>query len=184
LAAHILAHAVENDERAAIERQGKIMRCRGTLIPMTVTNQTPYLATLTRAVAGVEGKNWSQTKGSLSAAPSSASDAATLLKTSLRLWTFLATEYRGDYILSDVNIGATADDQPVNSEAELKIALTKAVLANPESFMSGFMIPKGSQKWMKYDFTKTYTLTPTGAKIEKTKLAQPKRDCDGLKPAP
>jgi hypothetical protein len=184
LATNILAHAGENDEGATIERQGKIMRCLGTLIPMTVTNQTPYLAALTRVVAGVEGKDWSQTKGSLSAVPSSALDAATLLKTSLRLWTFLATEYRGYYILSDVNIGSAAEALPVNSEDELKVALTRVVLGNPESFMSGFIIPKGSQKWMKYDFAKTYTLTPTGVKIEKTKLAEPKPDGAGLKPAP
>ncbi len=167
--------AADQPEMEQIQREGNIRRCLFSVIPIAITNSAPYQGALDRVMKSVQGKDWSQTSDSLPVAPASSADASRLLHDLVRIPAVAHIEYNGYYIVSDLLPLQNKDSLPVDSEAKLKARLTQLVLENPETFMSGFVIPKGSSKWMKYDFTTTYTMTPKGVKIEKTKSAEPPR---------
>lgn len=163
----------DQSEMDQMQHQAKVMKCLFSIIPITVTNPIPYKAALDRVVESVQGRDWTQTRDVLTATPSSSADAARLLHDLVRVPVVAHIEYNDYFIVSDLFPIENDAQLPVDSEADLKIRLTQLVLKNPKTFMSGFLIPKGSPKWMKYDFTRIYTLTPTGVRIEETRSAEP-----------
>jgi hypothetical protein len=168
-----ICNAQDQSEMDQMQRHAKVMKCLFSVIPLTITNPTPYKAALDRVVKSVQGRDWNQTTDALTATPASLADVSRLLHDLVRVPTVAHIEYNGYYIVSDLLPIKDDKNLPVDSEVDLKIRLIQLALENPETFMSGFIIPKGSSKWLKYDFTRTYTLTPKGVKIEKTISAEP-----------
>jgi len=160
-------------ELAQLKQRATVMRSLGDIIPIVVTNHAPFKARLGAAETRLRETDWQQARQELPKVPSSASEAAAALHEAVRAPAFLVTEFQGYYILSDVGISPDISKLPLDSKKKLKAKLRGMLLSHPDAFMSGFVVPKGMAKWMKFDFRKTYTLTPKGVKIERNRIAEP-----------
>ncbi len=160
-------------ELAQLKQRATVMQALSEISPIAVTNQAPFTARLDAAANRLRKTDWAQVRQELPKVPASASDVAAALRETVRAPTYLMTEFQGYYILSDVGISEPSSALPLDNDAELKAKLAHLLLSDPDAFMSGFAVPKGTAKWMKFDFRKTYTLTPKGVKIERNTIAEP-----------
>lgn len=167
-----------------LKQREAVMRVLSDIAPVVITHHAPFRVRLEAIASRLRDTDWVQSRQELPAVPQSAVEAATALREAVHAPVFLITEFQGYYILSDVGLSEALGTLPLDSEPELRATLLRLLLSDPDAFMSGFAVPKNTAKWIKFDFRKTYTLTPKGVTISRNIIAEPKTQGDGLKPAP
>ncbi len=149
------------------------MRALSEVIPIAVTNHAPFKARLAGVATRLQKTDWQEVRQQLPQIPKTAADAAAALHVAVYAPAFLVTKYQGYFIISDVSISAEPSTLPLGDKPQLTAKLRDMLLSDPDAFMSGFAMPVDTAKWIKYDFRKTYTLTPKGVKIGRNTIAEP-----------